>query len=122
MDTKIPARSGKREQVAESVRLSLQALGVEKVPIMYIHMPDRTTPFTETLEAIDKEYRAGRFEEFGLSNFNAAEVEECVTICKEKGWIVPSVYQGQYNAITRGGEKDLFPALRRFGIRFYAFR
>jgi aflatoxin B1 aldehyde reductase len=88
---------------------------------MYIHGPDRTTPFAETLEAVDKEYRAGKFEKFGLSNFNAAEVEECVGLCKTNGWVVPSVYQGHYNAITRGGEKDLFPVLRKYGISFYAF-
>jgi hypothetical protein len=32
---------------------------------MYIHGPDRTTPFAETLEAVDKEYRAGKFEKLG---------------------------------------------------------
>jgi aflatoxin B1 aldehyde reductase len=88
---------------------------------MYLHGPDRTTPFAETFEAVDKEYRAGCFEEFGLSNFSAAEVEECIAMCKEKGWVLPTVYQGQYNAITRGGEKDLMPVLRKHGIRFNAF-
>ena len=47
---------------------------------MFIHAPDRTTPYAETMEAVDNEYRAGKFEEFGLSNFNATEVEECVEI------------------------------------------
>jgi aflatoxin B1 aldehyde reductase len=88
---------------------------------MFIHGPDRTTPFAETYEAIDEEYRAGKFDEFGLSNFSAAEVEECVRMCTDKGWVVPTVYQGHYNAITRGGEKDLFPVLRKYGIKFYAF-
>src|SRR5579859_3389464 len=89
---------------------------------MYLHAPDRTTPFAETMEAIDKEYRAGKFEEFGLSNFNAAEVEECVKICRKNGYVIPTVYQGHYNAITRGAEKGLFPVLRKHGMRFYAFR
>jgi aflatoxin B1 aldehyde reductase len=89
---------------------------------MFIHAPDRTTPFAETMEAVDKEYRAGKFEEFGLSNFNATEVEECVEICRKNGYVVPTVYQGQYNAITRGAEKSLFPVLRKHGMRFHAFR
>jgi aflatoxin B1 aldehyde reductase len=76
---------------------------------MYIHGPDRTTPFSEALEAIVKEYRAGKFEEFRLSIFNAAEVEECVGLCRKNGWVVPSVYQGHYNAITRRGEKGPSP-------------
>ena len=33
----------------------------------------------------------------------------------------PTVYQGMYNAITRGVEGELFPCLRRFGIIFYAY-
>jgi aflatoxin B1 aldehyde reductase len=89
---------------------------------MYLHAPDRTTPFAETMEAVDKEYRAGKFEEFGLSNFNAAEVEECVEICRKNGYVVPTVYQGHYNAITRGAEETLFPVLRKHGMRFYAYR
>jgi aflatoxin B1 aldehyde reductase len=88
---------------------------------MHLHGPDRTTPFAETFEAVDKEYRAGRFEEFGLSNFTAAEVQECIAMCKDKGWVLPTVYQGHYNAITRGAEKDLIPVLREHGIRFHAF-
>ena len=29
--------------------------------------------------------------------------------------------QGMYNATTRLVEKELFPCLRHFGLRFYAF-
>ena len=89
---------------------------------MYLHGPDRTTPFDETYEAVDKQYRAGKFEEFGLSNFTAQEVENCIAMCKKNGWVTPTVYQGHFNALTRGGETDLFPVLRKYGIKFYAFR
>lgn len=40
---------------------------------------------------------------------------------KERGWVTPSVYQGMYNVITRGVEAELFPALRKLGMAFYAF-
>ena len=33
----------------------------------------------------------------------------------------PTVYQGMYNAITRGIEKDLLPFLRKNGISFVAY-
>ena len=89
---------------------------------MYIHAPDRTTPFAETFESLDVAYRAGKFAELGLSNFSPREVEDCVALCKDKGWVVPTVYQGHYNAVARGGEAELFPLLRRLGIRFYAYR
>jgi aflatoxin B1 aldehyde reductase len=66
--------------------------------------------------------KAGKFKAFGLSNYTAAEVEEILRICDEGGFRKPTVYQGQYNAIVRGGEEELFPLLRKHGIAFYAWR
>jgi len=60
-------------------------------------------------------------QEFGLSNFNAWEVAEIATLSSERGWLKPTVYQGVYNAIERGIEAELFPCLRKFGLRFYAY-
>jgi aflatoxin B1 aldehyde reductase len=34
---------------------------------------------------------------------------------------LPTVYQGRYNLITRDVEPELFPCLRKFSIRFYAY-
>lgn len=39
---------------------------------------------------------------------------------QEEGWVSPSVYQGMYNPVTRKTE-ELFPVLRKCGMRFYAF-
>jgi aflatoxin B1 aldehyde reductase len=75
----------------------------------------------ETLAGIDDLYRAGTFDRFGLSNFTAAEVEETIRIAKEKNYIVPSVYQGNYNAVARRTETELFPILREHGMAFYAY-
>ncbi|VTJ50722.1 Hypothetical predicted protein [Marmota monax] len=63
----------------------------------------------------------GKFLELGLSNYAAWEVAEICTLCKSNGWILPTVYQGMYNATTRQVETELFPCLRQFGLRFYAF-
>lgn len=35
--------------------------------------------------------------------------------------VLPSVFQGNYNAVSRHIEKDLFPLLRKLGIAFYAY-
>ena len=59
--------------------------------------------------------------QFGLSNYTAEEVEQIVQICKENNYVLPSVYQGNYNAITRNNEDKLFPVLRREKISFYAY-
>lgn len=109
------------QNIAASVDSSLAALGVDKVDIMYLHAPDRTTPFEETCRAMDAEWRKGKFARFGISNYRADEVEEIVSICERAGLVKPSVYQGRYNAIIRSGEEKLFPVLRKHGIAFYAY-
>lgn len=79
-------------------------------------MQDRATPFAETLSALDKLHKAGKFVNLGLSNFAAFEVAEVVMTCKENGWVRPTVYQAMYNCLTRGIEPELVPACRRYGI------
>lgn len=78
-------------------------------------------PLEETLAGIDDLYRQGKFERFGLSNFNADEVRAVLKITKEKGFVAPTVYQGNYNAVARKLETDLFPLLRENNISFYAY-
>ncbi|KAJ4291939.1 hypothetical protein N0V90_009837 [Kalmusia sp. IMI 367209] len=109
------------EKIAESVPLSLNALRVDNVDIMYLHSPDRTTPWEVTAKAMDEQFRLGKFKRFGLSNYTAEEVEEICQVCDKNGWNKPSVYQGRYNAIIRSGEEQLWPTLRKWGISFYAY-
>ncbi|RPA93619.1 Aldo/keto reductase [Choiromyces venosus 120613-1] len=104
------------ESIREKVLLSLKQLGVEKVDIWYLHAPDRSIPFSVTLKAVDELYKEGRFGMLGLSNYTAFEVAEIVTLCKERGWVRPKIYQGMYNAITRALESELLVACRRYGL------
>lgn len=88
---------------------------------MYLHTPDRDTPFEETCEALNKEYESGKFKYFGLSNYTANEVEQIISICDKHGWVKPVVYQGQYNVLMRNVQ-HLLPVLRKHGIQFVAYR
>ena len=51
----------------------------------YRHSPERTTPFEETCEAMERGFREGEFHLFGISNCTAKEVEEIVLICEKNG-------------------------------------
>ena len=104
------------DQVFASVDTSLKDLGTDVVDILYLHAAERATPFAQTLEAIDKLHKAGKFVRFGISNFTAFEVAEIVLTCKYNGWVRPTVYQGMYNIITRSIEAELIPACRRYGL------
>jgi len=109
------------EGIARSIDGTLSALGVSKVHIYYLHMPDRSTPFEETCRAMNEAYQAGKFEKFGLSNYRADEVDQIYKICKDHSWVEPTVYQGQYNAIARHSEEDLLPTLRKYNIAYYVY-
>ncbi|KIK59872.1 hypothetical protein GYMLUDRAFT_44348 [Collybiopsis luxurians FD-317 M1] len=100
---------------------SLQALKRDKVRVLYLHAPDRSVPFEETVAEVNKLYEEGRFEIFGLSNFASWEVAEVVGICKAKGYIQPKIYQVMYNAITRDMEAELVPCARKFGLRLVIY-
>jgi aryl-alcohol dehydrogenase-like predicted oxidoreductase len=110
-----------REGIIVQCDESLKALNGSPIDIYYIHAPDRSVPFEETAETINELYKRGSFKRFGLSNFTAEEVEQMYNICKQNNYILPSVYQGNYNPITRMNEKELFPLLRKLGIQFYAY-
>jgi aryl-alcohol dehydrogenase-like predicted oxidoreductase len=56
---------------SRSLQDSLAALEMKKVDIEYLHAPDRSVPFAETLEAINKEFVAGKFARFGLVGLRA---------------------------------------------------
>ncbi|OAA60250.1 aflatoxin b1-aldehyde reductase [Niveomyces insectorum RCEF 264] len=136
MDTKL-APSGRRAGAAASTTArtythepaalkpalleSLAALKTDKVDMWYLHAPDRSVPYEDTLREVNNLHQQGYFRRFGISNYAAWEVAEIAEICKRNGWKAPDVYQGVYNALHRAVEPELFPCLRHYGIAFYEF-
>ncbi len=99
----------------------LQRQGSGSIDLLYLHSPDLETPVAETLEACFELFQQGKFRHFGLSNFAAWQVAEVVELCRRHDWMQPEVYQGMYNALTRDVERELFPCLANYGMRFYAY-
>ena len=109
------------DMIRLQLETSLKRMQVDKVQLLYLHAPDVETPLIETLTAIDQLHKEGKFIELGLSNFSAWETVEVWHICDKNGFVKPTVYQGMYNAIARQVERELFPALKRHGIRFLCY-
>lgn len=107
--------------VREQIEATLSHLGEPSIDIFYLHAPDHGVPIKESLGAVDQAFRDGLFKRFGLSNYAAWQVAEIVMLCEANGYVRPCVYQGMYNGITRDVERELFPALRNFGMKFYAY-
>jgi len=87
----------------------------------YLHAPDRSTPYEDTLREVNNLYNEGYFRRFGISNYTAWETAQIAEICIRNNWKRPDAYQGVYNALHRAVEPELFPCLRHYGIAFYEF-
>ena len=124
LDTKVnPRITGKLDAEAACLQLneSLKRLGTDHADVFYLHFPDPNTPVESVLSACADLYQEGKFRELGLSNFPAWLVADVWHLCKENGWVLPTVYEGIYNPLTRLAETELNMALDRFGLRFYAY-
>lgn len=109
------------KEIAPRFEASLAKLNVTQVDIFYVHAPDRTLPLSEWVPALHDLYKQGRFQRFGLSNFSPDEVREVHSYAASNGFVLPTVYQGNYNPVARGVEDTLFPVLRELKIVFYAY-
>lgn len=125
IDTKLVGGLGPgavtKEGVIKDSQDSLERVKIDQFDILYLHAPDPTIPFEETLNGINEVYKKGIFRRFGLSNFTAEQVQQVYDICKNKGYPLPKVYQGNYNPVARHSETQLFPTLRKLGMHFYAY-
>ncbi|KAF7190624.1 Aflatoxin B1 aldehyde reductase member 2 [Pseudocercospora fuligena] len=110
-----------KANIKKNLEKSLAELGTQQVDLFYLHAPDRSVPFEETLEACNELHQAQKFKRLGISNYAAWEVAEICTICRQRGWIQPTVYQAMYNSLTRAIEEELVPCCRKFGINIIAY-
>ncbi|KAI9038214.1 aldo/keto reductase family protein [Aspergillus affinis] len=128
IDTKILTQTAnqggdmERRAVERSVGTSLERMRIERVNTLYIHYPDLYTPLEEQARTISDLYAAGKFKQFGVSNFQPDLLQKFLGICETHSYVKPTVYQGDYNAVNRGMEKKLLPILREHGITYNAFR
>ncbi|KAL2811363.1 Aldo/keto reductase [Aspergillus granulosus] len=110
-----------KEDLLSSAEESLRKLQTDQLDVYYLHAPDRKRPIEALLKGINTLLEKKKIRRFGISNFLPAEVEELVRVAKEKGYPVPTVYQGNYSAIARHAENTLIPTLRKHNISFYAY-
>lgn len=79
------------ETILNHARESIKKLGIPQMDIFYIHSPDASLDLKDQLSGIQEAYEEGLFKRFGLSNFVVEDVERVYSICKSKGWVLPTV-------------------------------
>ncbi len=118
-----PRISGKLDADAayKQVNESLERMKTDSVDIVFLHFPDPATPVESVLSAMADLHDRGKYRELGLSNFPAWMAADVWHICDRHGWIKPTVFEGVYNPLTRGAERELNACLNHYGMRFYAY-
>jgi aryl-alcohol dehydrogenase-like predicted oxidoreductase len=62
--------------IRKGVEASLEALGTDYIDLYQVHWPDPKTPFEDTAEALAKLVADGKVRHVGVSNFDAAQMDE----------------------------------------------
>ena len=75
---RLKGRDSRREMAHAAIDRRLKALNTDYVDVYLVHWPDRTTPFDETMEALEEIVQQGKARFVGLSNFTRGEIQMCM--------------------------------------------
>jgi aryl-alcohol dehydrogenase-like predicted oxidoreductase len=110
-----------RKNMMRSVESSLKRLNTGYIDLLYLHMWDYTTPIEEALRALDDLVRAGKILYAGISDTPAWIASQAQAIAGLRGWSRFIAYEGAYNLLERGIERDVLPMTRSLGMSVLAF-
>jgi 1-deoxyxylulose-5-phosphate synthase len=105
-----------RGRIMRRLEASLRRLETDHVDLYYLHFPDPSTPIEESLRALEDMVRAGKVLYPAVSNYAAWQVAEMLGLAQLERWTAPVVVQAGYSLVDRGVERELLPAVRRFGM------
>ncbi|CAH0036320.1 unnamed protein product [Clonostachys solani] len=109
------------DEIVEVGKERLRLLKTTQVEVLYLHAPDSKTPLDQQVKGYNELYKQGAFKQLGLSNFSPEEVQKFYDAAVANDCVVPTVYEGAYNAVGRLPELELFPLLRKLGIAYNAY-
>ncbi|MET7400036.1 aldo/keto reductase [Dactylosporangium sp. NPDC005572] len=95
-----------RKGLTASVTASLRRLGTDRVDLLYLHQPDRSTPLGETAEALAGLVHGGQIGAVGVSNHAAWQIADVSAACAAAGAPPPRVAQQLYNLVARRLEHE----------------
>jgi aryl-alcohol dehydrogenase-like predicted oxidoreductase len=105
-----PLRDASRANIFREIDLSLKRLRTDWVDVLLVHWPDASTPFEETMRALEEVVSSGRVRFVGVSNFTGAMMADCMRTRRI------DVSQVGYHMFDRRQEGETFPTCLREGI------
>ncbi|WP_342629025.1 aldo/keto reductase [Nguyenibacter vanlangensis] len=116
MDAEGRSQGASRRYIRTAVEASLRRLRTDRIDLYQIHTPDPATPIEETLRALDDLIRDGKVLYAGCSNFPAWQVADAHHVARAAGLNGLVSCQDELSLLARGAERDLIPAMRRYGL------
>ena len=108
-------RNSHPKYIAAALDASLGRLRADHIDLYYIHYPNTTVPWADTIGALVDAQRAGKIRYIGVSNFSLEQIE---------GWRRAGplhACQPLYNMLERGIERDVLPYCREAGIAVFPY-
>lgn len=115
--SKVLPSNASRRGVAQAAERSLRRLRTDRIDLYLLHWPG-PHPLEGTLEAFARLRSEGTIAHYGLSNFDAAGMDEAERLPHGPGIAVDQVY---YNLRRRGIERTLLPWCRSRGVVVMAY-
>lgn len=109
------ARDASAAWIERGVEESLRALGTDVIDLYQVHWPDPSTTFEETARALARLVDAGKIRHVGVSNFDAAQMEEF------SATLPVETLQPPYHLFRRDIEQEVLPytASHDIGVLVY---
>jgi diketogulonate reductase-like aldo/keto reductase len=115
--SKVLPRHATRRGTTEACQASLRRLGTDHLDMYLLHWRG-SVPLAETVEAFEELVQAGSIGCWGVSNFDAPDMDELVAV---PGGDRVQTDQVLYNLARRGPEYDVIPWCRAAGMPLMAY-
>ncbi len=115
--SKVYPHNASRQGVIAACERSLNRLKTDYLDLYLLHWRG-SVPLAETLDAFQTLQQAGKVRSYGVSNFDAADMQGAISLKNGSGIVTNQVL---YNLMRRGIELNLLPWCRRQGVPIMAY-
>jgi len=115
--SKVYPHNASRQGVVQACERSLRRLKTDRLDLYLLHWRG-DVPLEETVAGFDELRRSGKIRHWGVSNFDAEDMEELLQV---PGGENCATNQVLYNVTRRGPEFDLIPRMAAHGMPLMAY-
>jgi len=115
--SKVYPHNASRQGTVAACERSLKRLGTDRLDLYLLHWRG-SIPLAETIEAFAALQKAGKIRHYGVSNFDAGDMQELWGVA---GGLATATNQVLYNLVRRNAEPELLPWCRRQRVPLMAY-